>query len=300
MSFQSDWFAHPRFLDAQAGRRTIKRGERGDAVKVLQSALIELGEAMPISTAKSGGPDGIFGSESDQCVRNFQRKALPGEVPDGKVGPKTLAKLDSKLVGRLPPKSDTLIWGDAPAGVPGSPTEVDLGTIMGWHSAVKQHYDMACWAACLSFWAKYCGGGRPIRSQARLIPMYSHLTSSDGALTGGMPTGGLRSILTDHATPGNVLDPSDLELKWKALFIHPFDINRLTYDWLKANAGSPNKAIFLGYSINGAAHINVIGHYDFEGSSYVWAMEPWDGRFKLREIDYYRSADRSFFAVPMG
>lgn len=296
MSFQSKWFEHPRFQEAAGGKRTIKRGEKGDAVKTLQHALMRLGHQMPVSNS-SNGPDGIFGNETDGCVRSFQAKHLPNETPDGKVGPLTLARLDASLVTHTPPKNSSLVLGEAPAGIPGSPQEVDLGSVMGWHSAIKQHYDMSCWAACLAFWARYCGN-RPNKQQSRLIAMYSHLTSSQGALMGGMPTDGLRSILSDNATPTNVIDPSDLELKWNAFFFHPFDVNRLSYDWLKTNAGSPNKAIYFGYSINGAAHINVIGHYDLEGSSYVWAMEPWDGRFKLRDIEYYQAADRSFFASP--
>ena len=119
---------------------------------------------------------------------------------------------------------------------------------------------------------------------------------------GGMPTGGIKSILTDSATPTPTAVPEEtqVQVKWKAFFQQPFNASRLTYDWLKANAGAPYQAIYLGYSIGGVAHINVIGYYDFEGTPLVWVMEPWDGRFKLRDIKYYQGADRSFFAVPMG
>jgi hypothetical protein len=300
MNFRSNWFNHPRFQEAAAGQGVMKKGERGDAVCVLQHALIALGHQMPISTQKTGSPDGIFGSETDQRVRDFQRQALPGESPDGKVGPKTLEQLDARLVLKPAPKNSSLVWGDAPPGIPGSPKQADMGAVLGWHTAVKQHYDMACWAACLSFWGKYCGGGRPRLAQGRIIALYSHLVSSAGALTGGMPTGGLKSILGDTATPENVIDPSDLTMKWKAFVWDPYDASRMTYDWLKANVSAPHKAMFLGYTIGGASHINVIGHYDLEGTSYVWAMEPWDGRFKLREIEYYQASTRSFFAVPNG
>jgi hypothetical protein len=298
MNFRSNWFNHPRFGDAATGKGVIKSGERGGAVRTLQAALIELGHAMPISTQKTGSPDGIFGTETDRCVKDFQKKALPNEAPDGKVGPKTLEQLDARLITKPAPKNSELVWGEAPAGVPGSPQQADIGMVLGWHTAVKQHHDMACWAACLSFWAKFCGGGRPNRTQSRLSAMYGHLTSSAGPLTGGMPTGGLKSILLDAATPENVIDPSDLTLQWKGFVWDPYDASSMTYEWLKNNVSGPHSALFLGYTIGGASHINVIGHYDLEGTSYVWAMEPWDGRFKLREIEYYQASTRSFFAVP--
>mgnify|MGYP003580423373 CR=1 FL=1 len=86
-----------------------------------------------------------------------------------------------------------------------------------------------------------------------------------------MPTGGLKSILNDTATPENVIDPSDLTMKWKGFVWDPYDASRMTYDWLKANCSGPHKALFLGYTIGGSSHINVIGHYDLEGTPYVWA-----------------------------
>jgi hypothetical protein len=255
---------------------------------------------MPNSTQKTGSPDGIFGPETDQCVRDFQRNALPNQAPDGKVGPLTLEQLDVRLVLKPAPKNNSLVWGDAPPGVPGSPKEADMGVVLGWHTAVRQHHDMSCWAACLSFWARFCGGGRPRLAQGRISALYGHLTSAAGPLTGGMPTGGLKSILQDTATPENTIEPSDSMLRWNAFVWDPYDASRMSYEWLKNNFSEPQKALFLGYTINGSSHINVIGHYDLEGTSYVWAMEPWDGRFKLREIEYYQSSTRSFFASPNG
>ncbi len=298
--FRTEWFSHPRFSDAASGGRTIKLGEQGAAVQVLQQALIALGFSMPVSTQKKGSPDGIFGNETDARVRDFQKKAIPNQTPDGKVGPMTLTALDNSLVGKpVPVNNSSITWGRAPANVPGSPAEADLGTVMGWHSAVRQMHDMACWAACLSFWAKYCGGGRPRITQGRIHAMYGHLVENDGAKMGGISTSGYDQILSDRATPENIMDPSELNYRWKGFVRNPFDISSLTYDWLRNNTSDANRALLLGYTINGASHINVIGYYDFDGTPYVWAMEPWDGRFKLREIDYYRQSTKSFYAYPM-
>jgi peptidoglycan hydrolase-like protein with peptidoglycan-binding domain len=61
-----------------AGRRTLRRGDRGDDVKTVQT---KLGIAV----------DGIFGANTEAAVRQFQRtKQL---VPDGIVGPRTWAAL---------------------------------------------------------------------------------------------------------------------------------------------------------------------------------------------------------------
>ncbi|MDZ4782781.1 MAG: peptidoglycan-binding domain-containing protein [Planctomycetia bacterium] len=298
MVLQSKWFTHPRFQDVASGRALIKFGERGDAVKTLQSALLQLGQSMPISTHKSGSPDGIFGDETDRCVKDFQRKALPQYAPDGKVGPLTLGQLDSRLITASPPKGSELVWGEAPPGVPGKPKEVDLGTVIGFSQAVRQDFEMGCWAACLSFWGRLCGGGRPQLSSGKVFALYSHLTSMEGPLTGGMPTGALAAIMRDEATPENVCEPGDLTHKWNGMVFESYAPATLTYDWLKHNASGPRKAIYFGYHIGGASHINVIGHYEINGSEYVWAMEPWDGRFKMREIEYYQSASRGFFAYP--
>jgi peptidoglycan hydrolase-like protein with peptidoglycan-binding domain len=71
----------------------MKRGEKGEPVATVQRALIDLGLAMPVSTA--GGtklPDGIFGSETEFVVRTFQRQN--GLSADGIVGRETMGKLE--------------------------------------------------------------------------------------------------------------------------------------------------------------------------------------------------------------
>ena len=57
-----------------AGRETLRRGTRGDAVKALQAKL-------------GVKADGIFGAGTEAAVRAFQRGK--GLVPDGIVGPRT-------------------------------------------------------------------------------------------------------------------------------------------------------------------------------------------------------------------
>lgn len=63
---------------------TLRRGDRDDAVKELQTKLANAGSSLSI--------DGIFGIGTQSAVKSFQRSH--GLVVDGIVGPKTWAELD--------------------------------------------------------------------------------------------------------------------------------------------------------------------------------------------------------------
>jgi len=63
-----------------SGNVTIRRGARGDQVKIVQKKV-------------KVTVDGVFGPGTEAAVRQFQRDA--GEVPDGIVGPKTWALIQA-------------------------------------------------------------------------------------------------------------------------------------------------------------------------------------------------------------
>lgn len=67
-----------------AGAATYERGSSGELVSEMQSRLKEWGYY-------SGEVDGIFGSETEEAVKAFQRKN--GLEADGRVGPATLTAL---------------------------------------------------------------------------------------------------------------------------------------------------------------------------------------------------------------
>ena len=67
-----------------AGEETYERGSSGELVSEMQSRLKEWGYY-------SGEVDGIFGSETEEAVKAFQRKN--GLEADGRVGPATLTAL---------------------------------------------------------------------------------------------------------------------------------------------------------------------------------------------------------------
>ena len=68
-------------------RPTLRRGDKGDAVILLQSELIRLGYSLP-----KYGIDGNFGKETEMAVKQFQQDNRL--TVDGVVGPKTWKALD--------------------------------------------------------------------------------------------------------------------------------------------------------------------------------------------------------------
>lgn len=102
MVLKSPRFASNARLQKAANNSPVLKAVVTDqAVAIVQQALIDLGFPLPISTKKLGVPDGIFGSETVQKVKDFQRKH--GLSPDGIVGNKTMHKLDALLPGGAPP-----------------------------------------------------------------------------------------------------------------------------------------------------------------------------------------------------
>jgi peptidoglycan hydrolase-like protein with peptidoglycan-binding domain len=98
----------------------MKRGEKGEPVATVQRALIDLGFAMPITTAEGTKlPDGIFGTETEQVVRTFQRQN--GLSADGIVGRDTMRKLEQLTAALTLAKKAEL--ATTPAASPQSPTD---------------------------------------------------------------------------------------------------------------------------------------------------------------------------------
>jgi hypothetical protein len=71
----------------------LRKGASGRAVHLIQFALLDLGYAMPRSTGRNFSPDGIYGDETVDVVKAFQRsKRL---TDDGEVGRNTMNALDA-------------------------------------------------------------------------------------------------------------------------------------------------------------------------------------------------------------
>src|SRR5579871_1231433 len=111
MALKSPRFStNERLRRAAENKPALNKNETGEAVRILQQALIDLGFPLPISVRKFGSPDGVFGNETVTKVREFQTKYRL--KPDGSVGMKTMAKLDellptAKPLPPLPPSGFT-------------------------------------------------------------------------------------------------------------------------------------------------------------------------------------------------
>lgn len=105
MALKSPRFSsNQRLQQASENNPPLKTGETGEAVRLIQQALIELGFALPQSTKQHGSPDGVYGEETFEAVKQFQAKH--GLKAEGWVGRNTLAKLEELLPGagpKLPP-----------------------------------------------------------------------------------------------------------------------------------------------------------------------------------------------------
>lgn len=75
---------------SSSARDTLRKGDKGEAVKALQRALVGLGYDL-----LKYGADGDFGDETLAAVKKFQRNH--GLSADGIVGPKTWAALDAAM-----------------------------------------------------------------------------------------------------------------------------------------------------------------------------------------------------------
>ena len=69
---------------------TLRKGNKGEAVREMQEKLISHGEQLP-----KFGADGSFGDETLKALKNFQKKN--GLAQDGICGPLTWAKLDEPV-----------------------------------------------------------------------------------------------------------------------------------------------------------------------------------------------------------
>ena len=81
------------------GERILKVGDRGPAVVKVQQGLIDAGFPLP-----KFGADGDFGSETKAAVEAFQRAAgLEASEIDGRIGPITMSRLDSRFPTAIAP-----------------------------------------------------------------------------------------------------------------------------------------------------------------------------------------------------
>ena len=100
-----------RLQQAGSGPPSIRRrppDDDNDAVQRIQKALVQCGQKLPKSfkNGPNADPDGLYGSETETAVRQFQKEAFPGQMSqwDGRCGPNTLGALDARLGAAFKPQ----------------------------------------------------------------------------------------------------------------------------------------------------------------------------------------------------
>jgi hypothetical protein len=83
----------PEPAPTPAKHSTLRKGDKGPEVRLMQTELLACGEQLP-----KYGADGSFGNETLAAVRSFQKKHPP-LVVDGICGPLTWAELDKYSEG---------------------------------------------------------------------------------------------------------------------------------------------------------------------------------------------------------
>lgn len=123
-----------RLQEVERNSPAMRRGESGHAVRLIQQSMIDLGiDPMTVSVKKYGTVDGIYGSETVQAVKKYQRSKRLGH--DGVVGRHTMQALDADLptgCKNLPPLPSIQMYV-----VPGVIAIMDQ--VAGGHP-------MGCWA----------------------------------------------------------------------------------------------------------------------------------------------------------
>lgn len=90
------FIASRRLRNVAANQATIRKGDRGRSVHLVQQALLDLGYPLPRSTKSvSYSPDGVFGDETDAKLREFQARSSLKD--DGVLGWRTLQALARRL-----------------------------------------------------------------------------------------------------------------------------------------------------------------------------------------------------------
>ncbi len=136
----------PRFRDNQRLQRaaenspSLKKPEKGQAVRLVQQALIDCGFYLPKSTARYGTPDGIFGDETEKALAAFQKSHRLKKI-DGHAGHDTLYEMDKIFPMPTPPLPP----------LPGFTADGKLYyRVPGLIEGKMQDKIMSCWATCFA------------------------------------------------------------------------------------------------------------------------------------------------------
>jgi hypothetical protein len=225
--------ASRRLLEVSNGGQPVRPAPPADdvdAVRRLQRALRSLtGLAMPKTfvNGAAGEPDGKYGQETVDAVTVFQKKSFPSDPRewDGRVGQKTLAKMDALLPRGgggalpvpppLPPAPSTLTIVNQPAGntlmlaeIDDAPAKADL------NSAVRQ-LDSKSLGARLRVWFAKLGVGAAVLDEIEKQVLAVGKGQTPGArelLAALVASGKLETAIFREVTAGDLLAFPNVDL----------------------------------------------------------------------------------------
>jgi peptidoglycan hydrolase-like protein with peptidoglycan-binding domain len=204
-------FARNRILeDVFDGRRVLRDGSKGTAVRLVQESLLAQGYLLP-----AFGADGDFGNETETAVRAFQVDV--GADVDGEIGSETMQLLDMH-----DPGTTAVIGRERVAGPPRRgevpPPAATAATFAEWPSEQFAGYD----ASTAPDWLVVPTGGRR-RAQVTLtpanaVPAYTSVApgvatvapTPEGVVVTGVADGNTEIRVQEGAT---VLDRLRIEVK---------------------------------------------------------------------------------------
>lgn len=260
MPLKSPRFANdPRLQRAAENNPPMGWGESGEPVRKVQQALIDLGFPLPLSTRRTGSPDGVFGKETYNAVLAFQRRERFSA--DGVVGKDTLGRMDTLLPNAGPPLPP--------------PEKLVPYLVPGTKSRIKQPTGMSCWATC---WAMIYGWKRQVSVSPRdaVVPLgerWVKLYDSDK----GLPIHeNVPFAIATRLTPEPLMS---LTLEGWALLLRDHGLLWFVFGWEVAGLnGKPNRKGRHALVLEG-----IVGDGTNEGSK-VRYTDPADG--KLYEIAF--------------
>jgi tyrosinase len=174
----------PRFVGderlerAANNRPPLMKPEISEGVKKLQQALFDLDYDMPISFA-NGSPDGIYGKETTDVVRQFQTdEGFPPKGLDGRAGHDTLIALDKHFQPTPPPPAPT-----PPPPSPGPQQAVTLRKSV-WKMSTQEQ----------SRYVKIINDMIADGTYARFVNFHRNMSFNMHAMGGTMPQGRMKFL----------------------------------------------------------------------------------------------------------
>lgn len=107
---------------------SLKLGDKGAGVAVLQGGLIDLGYKLPLSTHKTGFPDGVYGKETKEAIIQFQKDAKIN-LKDGIAGKNTVTEMDRRLAAKAAKPAQLPKPPNPPVPLPPSDKNYAVGTL---------------------------------------------------------------------------------------------------------------------------------------------------------------------------